>query len=191
MSKPFHRLPHTPTIPLKDFAADIDDSVLEDLKRRIHETPEIRDTYETLANADKDGEDLGVKKGWINDAVSHWTGGFDWYVAMVCDRWIDAVSRRSIEKRINNFANYTAEIEHDDFSHTVHFMSRQHLLFQLILQDRFSKFLPLTEHLSREYTPETLRVNLIVPSLIGYGYSSGPPLDKELQRGIMPLSSTH
>lgn len=43
----------------------------------------------------------------------------------------------------------------------------------------FLEFLPLTEHLSKKYAPETLPVNLIVPSLIGYGYSSAPPLDKE------------
>jgi microsomal epoxide hydrolase len=43
----------------------------------------------------------------------------------------------------------------------------------------FLEFLPLTEYLSKKYTPETLPVNLIVPSLIGYGYSSAPPLDKE------------
>jgi len=80
MSKPFQQLPHEPTIPLKSFTANIPDSVLEDLKRRIKDTPEIRDTYETLGRAEKDGEDLGVKKGWMNEALDLWTGGFDWYV---------------------------------------------------------------------------------------------------------------
>jgi hypothetical protein len=80
MSKPFQNLPNEPTIPLKEFTAKIPDSVLEDLKRRIEDTPEIRDTYETLGNAEKDGEDLGVKKDWIKEAISFWTGGFDWYV---------------------------------------------------------------------------------------------------------------
>jgi len=45
----------------------------------------------------------------------------------------------------------------------------------------FLEFLPLTEYLSKKYTPETLPVNLIVPSLIGYGYSSAPPVDKEFR----------
>jgi microsomal epoxide hydrolase len=35
--------------------------------------------------------------------------------------WADG--RRSIEKRINAFSNYTAEIEHDGNTHTVHFMA--------------------------------------------------------------------
>jgi hypothetical protein len=83
MSKPFQKLPNEPTIPLKEFTANIPDSVLEDLKRRIQDTPEIRDTYETLGNAEKDGEDLGVKKDWIKEAISLWTGDFDWYVVGV------------------------------------------------------------------------------------------------------------
>ena len=78
MSRPFQQLPNKPTIPLKPLTANIPDSVLEDLKRRIKDTPEIRDTYETLGRAEKDGEDLGVKKGWMNEALDLWTGGFDW-----------------------------------------------------------------------------------------------------------------
>ena len=78
MSKPFHTLPNEPTIPLKPFKADIPQSVLDDLKRRIEDTPEIRDTYENLNRAEKEGEDLGVKKDWLNKAIKEWTGEFDW-----------------------------------------------------------------------------------------------------------------
>jgi len=52
---------------------------------------------------------------------------------------------------------------------------------ELKVQGSFLEFLPLTEYLSKQYTPETLPVHLIVPSLIGYGYSSAPPLDKEFR----------
>jgi len=86
MSKPFQKLPNEPTIPLKEFIANIPDSVLEDLKRRIQDTPEIRDTYETLGHAEKDGEDLGVKKDWMKKAIALWTGDFDWYVVTSHDR---------------------------------------------------------------------------------------------------------
>lgn len=80
MSKPFHTLPNEHTIPLKPFKADIPQSVLDDLKRRIEDTVEIRDTYENLNRAEKEGEDLGVKKDWLSKAIKKWTGGFDWYV---------------------------------------------------------------------------------------------------------------
>jgi microsomal epoxide hydrolase len=121
MSKPFQQLPNEPTIPLEPFSANIPDSVLEDLERRIKDTPEIRDTYETLGRAEKDGEDLGVKKGWVNEALDTWTGGFDWYVPCVSLQRL-RFFRRSIEKRVNSFANYTAEIEHDGNKYQVHFM---------------------------------------------------------------------
>jgi microsomal epoxide hydrolase len=40
------------------------------------------------------------------------------------------------------------------------------------------EFLPLLRHLQSTYTPATLPVHVIVPSLIGYGFSGPPPLDK-------------
>jgi microsomal epoxide hydrolase len=40
-------------------------------------------------------------------------------------------------------------------------------------------FLPLLIHLTERYTPLTLPVHLIVPSLIGYGFSSAPPVDRD------------
>ena len=33
--------------------------------------------------------------------------------------------------------------------------------------------------LRKKYTPETLPYHVVVPSLPGYAYSSGPPLDKD------------
>lgn len=80
MSKPFHTLPNEPSIPLKPFTAEIAQSVLDDLKRRIEDTPEIRDTYENLDRAEKDGEDLGIKKDWMSEAIKGWKGTFDWHV---------------------------------------------------------------------------------------------------------------
>ena len=40
------------------------------------------------------------------------------------------------------------------------------------------EFLPILELFQNEYTPSTLPYHLIVPSLPGYTFSSGPPLDK-------------
>lgn len=41
------------------------------------------------------------------------------------------------------------------------------------------EFVPLLEHLSKTYTPNTLPIHLVVPSLIGYGFSSPPPIDRD------------
>lgn len=42
----------------------------------------------------------------------------------------------------------------------------------------FLEFLPLLHLFQQEYTPETLPYHLIVPSLPGYTFSTGPPLDR-------------
>lgn len=41
------------------------------------------------------------------------------------------------------------------------------------------EFLPILQQFKEEYTPETLPYHLIVPSLPGYAFSSGPPLDRD------------
>jgi pimeloyl-ACP methyl ester carboxylesterase len=38
----------------------------------------------------------------------------------------------------------------------------------------FIEFIPILEILSKKYTPETLPYHIVVPSLPGYGFSSGP-----------------
>jgi microsomal epoxide hydrolase len=38
----------------------------------------------------------------------------------------------------------------------------------------FVEFIPILEILSEKYTPETLPYHVLVPSLPGYGFSSGP-----------------
>lgn len=43
----------------------------------------------------------------------------------------------------------------------------------------FLEFLGVLEILKKKYRPEELPFHAIVPSLPGYAYSSGPPLDKD------------
>lgn len=43
----------------------------------------------------------------------------------------------------------------------------------------FLEFLPILQKFRDEYTPETLPYHLIVPSLPGYTFSSGAPLDRD------------
>jgi microsomal epoxide hydrolase len=41
------------------------------------------------------------------------------------------------------------------------------------------EFLGTLDILVKKYTPDTLPFHVVVPSLPGYGYSSGPPLDRD------------
>jgi microsomal epoxide hydrolase len=43
----------------------------------------------------------------------------------------------------------------------------------------FLEFVGTLELLKRKYTPDTLPFSVVVPSLPGYGYSAGPPLDAD------------
>ena len=45
------------------------------------------------------------------------------------------------------------------------------------------EFLPILQKFKEEYTPDTLPYHLIVPSLPGYAFSSGPPLDRDFGTG--------
>lgn len=45
------------------------------------------------------------------------------------------------------------------------------------------EFLPILQKFRDEYTPETLPYHLIVPSLPGYAFSSGPPLNRDFGTG--------
>jgi microsomal epoxide hydrolase len=94
--------------------------------------------------------------------------------------------RRKVEDDINSFPNYTGSLEHKGHSYKVHFLalySRKKDAIPIVMTHGWPgsvlEFLPLLHHLSKTYTPETLPVHVVVPSLIGYGFSSPPPVDDD------------
>ncbi|KAJ5816468.1 Isopenicillin N synthase [Penicillium robsamsonii] len=93
---------------------------------------------------------------------------------------------KSTENRINTFPQYTTEIE----GLTIHFVGlfseRKDAVPLLLLHGwpgSFLEFLPMLQKFREEYTPETLPYHLIVPSLPGFTFSSGPPLDRDFEIG--------
>lgn len=48
----------------------------------------------------------------------------------------------------------------------------------LIQAGSFLEFLPMLQLFRDEFTPDTLPYHIVVPSLPGYTFSSGPPLDR-------------
>ena len=83
-----------------------------------------------------------------------------------------------------------AALEHKGNNFNVHFMalfSKKPDAVPIVLTHGWPgsvlEFVPLLHHLSKVYTPETLPVHLVVPSLIGYGFSSPPPLDDDFTTG--------
>ncbi|CAK1357041.1 unnamed protein product [Cercospora beticola] len=118
----------------------------------------------------KDYTHFGISRQWLSDAKQHWETKYDW---------------RKTEARINSFNNLTVPIEHEGFTFDIHFValfSQKKDAVPLLLSHgwpgSFLEFLAALDMLKSKYKPEDLPFHVIVPSLPGYGYSSGPPLDK-------------
>uniref|UniRef100_A0A093VMH7 Putative epoxide hydrolase n=1 Tax=Talaromyces marneffei PM1 TaxID=1077442 RepID=A0A093VMH7_TALMA len=76
--------------------------------------------------------------------------------------WMDeAVKTWTSESAFNCIPHFTGQVDHNGHSYSIHYMT---------LWSQRSDAIPL-------YTPETLPYHFIVPSLPGYTFSSGPPID--------------
>lgn len=95
-------------------------------------------------------------------------------------------TRRACEKRINAFPNFTAQVtdpKYPDETTTIHFIalfSQSPSAVPITLLHGWPgsiiEFLDLLAVVKKQYPdPTTLPYHIIVPSLPGYGYSSGPP----------------
>lgn len=50
----------------------------------------------------------------------------------------------------------------------------------------FLEFLPMLEVIKKQYSAKDLPYHIIVPSLPGYTFSSGPPVDRDVDVDVMP-----
>ncbi|KAL2815501.1 Alpha/Beta hydrolase protein [Aspergillus granulosus] len=162
MSVPFSKLPSTATITPSPFRILIPDEQLSELKTLVRLSKVGPQTYE---NTQEDRR-FGVTHEWISARKEEWLNSFDW---------------RAVEARANSFPQYITEIE----GLTIHFaalFSEKADAVPIVLlhgwPGSYFEFLPLFQLLQDEFTPSTLPYHLIVPSLPGYVFSSGPPLDK-------------
>lgn len=129
------------------------------------------ETYENRIAEPKDFTSFGIKRQWLKDLKERWQGEYDW---------------RKTEARINKLPNYTVEIEDGGFNFNVHFaalFSKKSDAVPLLLSHgwpgSFLEFLGTLEELSSKYDENSLPFHVIVPSLPGYCYSNGPPLDRD------------
>ncbi|KAL3492575.1 Alpha/Beta hydrolase protein [Aspergillus germanicus] len=162
MSAPFAKLPSTAKISPSPFRIAVPDEQLSEFKTLVKLSKIGPQTYE---NTQEDRR-FGVTHGWISERKEEWLNNFDW---------------RKVEARANSFPQYTTEIE----GLTIHFaalFSEKADAVPIVLlhgwPGSYFEFLPLLQLLRDEFTPSTLPYHLIVPSLPGYAFSSGPPLDE-------------
>ncbi|KAF1987751.1 alpha/beta-hydrolase [Aulographum hederae CBS 113979] len=167
MSNPYATLPSTTKINPTPFKTSIPEQQLQEFKQLLKLS---RLGPRTFENSDKEGM-YGVTHEWMSKAKKEWEEEFDW---------------RASETKINSFPQYTVTIKSGQDELTIHFTalfslnpSATPILFLHGWPGSFLEFHPIMEILQNSYTPETLPYHVIVPSLPGYAFSSGPPLDRD------------
>ncbi|KAL2831246.1 Alpha/Beta hydrolase protein [Aspergillus pseudoustus] len=162
MSAPFSKLPSAANISPSRFRIAIPDEQLSEFRTLLKLSKIGPQTYE---NTQEDRR-FGVTHEWISARKEEWLTGFDW---------------RAVEARANSFPQYTTEIEGLTIHFAALFSEKPGAVPVVLLHGwpgSYFEFLPLLQLLRDEFSPTTLPYHLIVPSLPGYVFSSGPPLDK-------------
>ncbi|GAD96563.1 hypothetical protein PVAR5_5221 [Paecilomyces variotii No. 5] len=162
MSLPFSTPPSSAKLSPTPFKAAIPGEKLAELETLVKLSKLAPATYE---NSQPDGR-YGITTEWLVSLRDKWLNSFDW---------------KSTENRINTFPQFTTEIEGLTIHFVALFSEKKDAVPILLLHGwpgSFLEFLPMLQMFRDEFTPSTLPYHLIVPSLPGYTFSSGPPLDK-------------
>lgn len=152
-------------IPADPFEVRVSDGEIEDLKRRLSAT---RFPNEPQGN---EHWDYGTNLSYMEQLIATWRDDFDW---------------RAAEKDLNRFPQYRATLTDDSGEdHEVHFLYEKGSstnAVPLILThgwpSTFREFLDVVDPLAHpeKYGKSGPTFDVIVPSLIGYGFSSIPRL---------------
>jgi pimeloyl-ACP methyl ester carboxylesterase len=119
----------------------------------------------TWENQHQDGR-YGISHQWLISTKDYWLTQFDW---------------RAQESRINSFPNYKILIEDTKGDIDLHFIGlfsqKEDAIPMVFLHGwpgSFLEFIPMLELLRKKYHLSSLPYHVIVPSLPGYIFSSGP-----------------
>jgi pimeloyl-ACP methyl ester carboxylesterase len=150
-------------IPADPFTIAVSDSEIDDLKRRLAAT---RLPNEPLGN---EHWDYGTNLSYMEKLLAYWRDEFDW---------------RAQEKSLNRFPQYRATLKDEDGEeHTIHFIYERGsgdnpvpLIMTHGWPSTFREFLDVVDPLAHpeKYGREGPAFDVIVPSLVGYGFSSIP-----------------
>ncbi|KAF9892940.1 hypothetical protein FE257_000532 [Aspergillus nanangensis] len=162
MTLPFSKLPSAATISPKPFQVSIPQEQLDDLQTLLKLSRIAPPTYE---NSQPDRR-FGITSEWLTAMREQWKSSFDW---------------RACEERINRFPQFTTQIEDINVHFAALFSEKPDAVPIVLIHGwpgSYLEFLPVLELFRDEFNPSTLPYHLIVPSLPGYVFSSGPPLDR-------------
>ncbi|KAI1860425.1 hypothetical protein JX265_009824 [Neoarthrinium moseri] len=169
----FAQLPPGLIPDVKPFQICVDEAKLQHFRTLLELSPIGPTTFENTHA----GRRYGVTREWLATAKQAWLHDFDW--------------RRS-EARLNSFPSFRAPVRDDETGYTteVHFLGlfsaradAVPIVFLHGWPGSICEFLDIMDLLRAKYTPQTLPYHVVVPSLPGYGFSSGPPVDADY--GVM------
>ncbi|KAI2620682.1 Alpha/Beta hydrolase protein [Hypomontagnella submonticulosa] len=161
----YAKLPAGVTLDVKPFKAHVAEEKLQHFKKLLELSPIGPAVFENT-NA---GRKYGMQREWLANAKEQWLSSFDW---------------RQHENRINSFPNFKATVE-DAGGNAIE------IQFLALFSEKpdaipiaffhgwpgsICEFLDILDILKQKYTPGSLPYHVIVPSLPGYAYSSGPPV---------------
>ncbi|MFX1706837.1 epoxide hydrolase [Chitinophaga sp. CC14] len=134
------------------FQANTDQPVLDDLKARILAT-RWSDAVNTT------GWEYGVSLTYMKELAAYWVNDFDW---------------RKTEARINAWPNFITEIDGYKI-HYLHIKSKHRDAIPLIISHGWpGSFLEMLKTIPHLTDNETTPFDVVVPSLLGFGFSDKP-----------------
>lgn len=165
----FSKLPSGATLDIKPFQAHVSDEKLQHFKDLLKLSPIGTSVFENNGSV---GRHFGMQRDWLANAKDYWLNTFDW---------------RKHEDRFNSYPQFTAKVKDEQGSvldiHFLALFSQKPDAVPLALYHgwpgSFVEFLDLVDLLRKKYTPQDLPYHIVVPSLPGYAYSSGPPEDRD------------
>lgn len=167
-SNEYGRLPASSTLTIKPFQAHVDETKLQHMKDLLSLSPIGISTFENTSA----GRHYGMNRDWLSNAKTHWLQKFDW---------------RAHEAYINSFPNFTASLADQNGNpldvHFVALFSQKRDAVPIALfhgwPGSFLEFLELLDIVRKKWRPEEMPYHFIVPSLPGFAYSSGPPVETD------------
>ncbi|KAF2173531.1 hypothetical protein M409DRAFT_35172 [Zasmidium cellare ATCC 36951] len=171
----YGKLPANATLKPQPFTARVSEEKLKLMKDLIRLSPIGPEVFENRGT----DRSHGMRRDWLATAQKTWLNDFDW---------------RKTEDWINSFPNFTVKLQDSarneiDLHFAALFSQREDAIPISMAHGwpgSFLEGLKVLEILRERYSPQELPFHFVVPSLPGYAFSSGPPLDGDYS---VPLAS--
>ena len=164
----YAKLPAGVKLDVKQFTSHISEEKLQHFKKLL----ELSSIAPAVFENTNVGRRYGMKRDWLESAKKVWLNEFDW---------------RKHEDRINSFPNFKASVK-DSKGNTIEIQflalfsenpNAIPIAFFHGWPSSICEFLDLLDILKNRYSPTDLPYHVVVPSLPGYAYSSGPPVETD------------